>query len=152
MTGEPDAEFPPKPILYHLIIVIDSRSVPWYNSSVRGMRTIPSVGSGGVIEVRLFGELQQYSGKKQPSGTVIYLPAATGETVGEILAHFGIDPKVVGNVFLNGRLMPRSIYPITLGYPLTSPVPLAADAFWSTQVRSGDRLGLFPHTMSVVVV
>lgn len=137
---------------HNLIIVIDTRSARWYNGSVRDMRTIPSVGSGRVIEVWLFGELQQYSGNKQPSGTAVYLTAAAGETVGEILAHFGIDPKVVGNVFLNGRLMPRSVYPITLGYPLTSPVPLAADAFWNTRVRSGDRLGLFPHTMSVVVV
>ena len=105
-----------------------------------------------MIEVRLFGELRRYSANKQPSGTAIYLPADTGDTVGQILEHFGIGPEAVGNVFLNGRLVPRSVYPITLGYPLTSPVPLSPDAFWNTSVRSGDRLGLFPHTMSAVVV
>ena len=105
-----------------------------------------------MIEVRLFGEFRQYNASNQPSGTAIYLPAATGETVGQMLAHFGIAPEAVGNVFLNGRLMPRSAYPITLGYPLTSHVPLAPDAFWNTCVRSGDRLGLFPRTMSAVVV
>lgn len=82
----------------------------------------------------------------------MHLPDGTGETVGEILSHFGIAPETVGNVFLNGRLLPRSVYPITLGYPLTSQVPLAPDAFWNTGVRSGDRLGLFPRTMSAVVV
>ena len=105
-----------------------------------------------MIEVRLFGEFRQYYAGNQPSGTAIYLPANAGETVGQVLAHFGIAPEAVGNVFLNGRLMPRSVYPITLGYQLTSHVPLAPDAFLSTGVRSGDRLGLFPRTISAVVV
>ena len=105
-----------------------------------------------MIEVRLFGDFRQYDASNQPSGTAIYLPADTGETVGQILAHLGIAPESVGNVFLNGRLMPRSVYPITLGYQLTSKVPLAPDALLSTGVRSGDRLGLFPRTMSAVVV
>jgi len=105
-----------------------------------------------LIEVRLFGELRQYNDGKVPSGTAIYLPAGEEETVGQILAHFGIEPEAVGQVFLNGRLMPRSVYPITLGYPLTSPVPLAPESYWNTPVQSGDRLGLFPRTMSAVVV
>ena len=105
-----------------------------------------------MIEVRLFGELRHHAASRQPSGTPIYLPAAKGETVGQLLAHFGIEPEAVGNVFLNGRLMPRSVYPITLGYPLTSPVPLSPESYWNTPVQSGDRLGLFPCTMSVVVV
>ena len=105
-----------------------------------------------MIEVRLFGEFRHYNASNQPSGTAIYLPANTGETVGQILAHFGITPESVGNVFLNGRLMPRSVYPITLGYQLTSQVPLAPDALWNACVRSGDRLGLFPRAMSAVVV
>ena len=107
---------------------------------------------GGLIEVRLFGNFRKHYASDQPAGTAIYLPANAGETVGQILAHFGISPDAVGNVFLNGRLMPRSVYPITLGYQLTSQVPLAPDAFWSTGVQSGDRLGLFPRTMSAVVV
>jgi hypothetical protein len=105
-----------------------------------------------LIEVRLFGELRHHDARSQPSGTAIDLPADTEKTLGEILADFGIEPEAVGNVFINGRLVPRSVYPITLGYPLTSQVPLGADAFLNTVVRSGDRLGLFPRTMSAVVV
>ena len=67
-------------------------------------------------------------------------------------SRFGIAPESVGNVFLNGRLMPRSAYPIALGYQLTSQVPLAPDVLRNTCVRSGDRLGLFPRAMSAVVV
>lgn len=105
-----------------------------------------------MIEVRLFGELRHYNASNAPSGTATYLPAGKEDTVGQIVAHIGIEPEAVGNVFLNGRLIPRSIYPITLGYPLTAQVPLAPDAYWNTSVRSGDRLGLFPRTMSMVVV
>jgi len=105
-----------------------------------------------LIEVRLFGELRHHDASNQPPGAAIYLPTNTGETLGQILAHFGIEPEAVGNVFINGRLVPRSVYPITLGYPLTSQVPLGADAFWNTVVQAGDRLGLFPRTMSAVVV
>ena len=105
-----------------------------------------------MIEVRLFGEFRQYYASQQMPGTAVHLPDGTGATVGQILAHFGIAPEAVGNVFLNGRLLPRSAYPITLGYPLTSQVPLSPEAFWNTSVRSGDRLGLFPRTMSAVVV
>jgi hypothetical protein len=109
-------------------------------------------GESCLIEVRLFGELRHHAASGQPSGTATYVPAGTGKAVGEILAHFGIEPDAVGNVFLNGRLMPRSAYPLTLGYPSTSRVPIGADAIWHTVVRSGDRLGLFPRTMSAVVV
>ena len=109
-------------------------------------------GRSSLIEVRLFGELRHHDTRNQPSGTAIDVPVRTEKTLSEMLAHFGIEPEAVGNVFLNGRLVPRSVYPITLGYPLTSQVPLGADAFWSTVVRSGDRLGLFPRTMSAVVV
>ena len=105
-----------------------------------------------MIEVRLFGEFRQYNTSKAPSGTAIYLPAGKEETVGQVIAHFGIDPDAVGNVFLNGRLVPRSVYPIMLGYPLTAQVPLAPEAYLNTPVRCGDRLGLFPRTMSLVVV
>ena len=35
---------------------------------------------------------------------------------------------------------------------LTSPSPLSPDAFLVTGMRPGDRLGLFPRTMSAVVV
>ena len=119
---------------------------------VSGHEDDSGVWRGGLIEIRLFGDFQQYYASKQPAGTAVYLPANTGETVGQILAHFGIAPESVGNVFLNGRLMPRSVYPITLGYQLTSQVPLSADDYWSTGVRTGDRLGLFPRTMSSVVV
>jgi sulfur carrier protein ThiS len=105
-----------------------------------------------LIEVRLFGELRHHDARSQLSGTAIDLPADTEKTLGEILADFGIEPEAVGNVFVNGRLVPRSVYPITLGYPLTSQVPVESDAFWNTVVGSGDRLGLFPRTMSAVVV
>ena len=106
-----------------------------------------------MIEVRLFGDLRRYAGHATaPSGTVLHLAADEGETVGQVLAKLGIKLEEVSNVFVNGRLLPRSTYPITLGYPLTAQTPLSPEGCLSTPVCSGDRLGIFPHNMGVVVV
>ena len=106
-----------------------------------------------MIEVRLFGNLRQNTGDEATvAGAAIYLPAARATSVGEVLAELGIDAEAVGNVFLNGRLLPRSPYPITLGYPLAANRPLAAEDWLTIRVRAGDRVGIFPRTMSLVVV
>lgn len=106
-----------------------------------------------LIEVRLFGDLRRYVSDPAPlSGTAVYLPAREGQTVGTVLAHMGIDLQEVSNIFLNGRLLPRSVYPITLGYPLAAEGPLSPEGCLNTPLQAGDRLGLFPRNMSAVVV
>ena len=106
-----------------------------------------------MIEVRLFGDLRRYAKDARPaSDTILYLPAAETATVGQVLARIGIDPGEVSHVFLNGRLLPRALYPITLGYPLAAPQPLTPERHWSTPVQKGDRVGIFPANMGVVVV
>lgn len=74
------------------------------------------------------------------------------ETVGQVLARMGIGLEDVGNIFLNGRLLPRSVYPITLGYQLAAPGPLAPEEYLGISVQPGDRLGIFPRNMASVVV
>lgn len=105
------------------------------------------------IELRLFGNLRRYAaGQAERSGVAIHLPGEGQETVGQILTRLDIDPAEVGNLFINGRLLPRSVYPITLGYPLAARAPLSGEAYLDTPVRPGDRLGIFPRNMSSVVV
>jgi len=106
-----------------------------------------------VIEVHLFGELRQYAVNPAPvPGTVLQIPEEEGLSVGQVLARLGIEADQVGNVFLNGRLLPRSTYPLTLGYPLAAKEVLTLDDCLAAPVRSGDRLGIFPPKMSLVVV
>lgn len=106
-----------------------------------------------MIEVRLFGDLRRYAGDSVlPSGVAVHLSADGGRTVAQVLTQLGIEPHEVGNIFINGRLLPRSAYPVTLGYPLAVPVPLSPEGFLSAPVRSGDRLGIFPTNMGAVVV
>lgn len=106
-----------------------------------------------MIEVRLFGDLRCYAaGSTSGPGTVVYLPADEGETLGRVLVRMGIEPEKVSNVFINGRLLPRSAYPITLGYPLAAERPLASEGYLDASVKSGDRLGIFPRNMGMVVV
>jgi sulfur carrier protein ThiS len=105
-----------------------------------------------LIEVRLFGDLWRDVDGLTFAGAAIYLPAESDSTLGQVLDQVGINPDEVSNVFVNGRLLPRSTYPITLGYPLAAPVPLSPEGCWNTPVHSGDRLGIFPRNMGSVVV
>jgi hypothetical protein len=104
-----------------------------------------------VIEVRLFGDLRHYADEPgAPSGVVLQVGDAG--TVRQVLVEVGIPPEEVGNLFLNGQLLPRSAYPITLGYPLAASVPLSTAGLLNTPVKPGDRLGIFPQKMALVVV
>jgi len=106
-----------------------------------------------LIEVRLFGDLRRYApDPAAASGVAVHLPAGGDETVGQVLAQVGIEPEEIGNVFVNGRLLPRSVYPITLGYQLAADGPLSQEGFLSAPVQPGDRVGIFPRKMSSVVV
>jgi hypothetical protein len=106
-----------------------------------------------MIEVRLFGSLKRHArGAKPAADTILYLPAGETATIGQVLACIGIDRAEVSHVFLNGRLLPRSVYPITLGYPLVADRPLTSEGHWAVPVQAGDRVGIFPNNMGVVVV
>lgn len=105
-----------------------------------------------MIEIRLFGDLYQRAADPAlKAGGALFLPEKVA-TLGQVLARVGINGGEVGNVFLNGRLLPRSVYPITLGYPLAAEHPLSEESYLDTIVSGGDRLGIFPRKMSLVVV
>jgi hypothetical protein len=106
-----------------------------------------------MIEVRLFGNLRRHAtqGGTGPE-TVLYLPGEAHQTVRAVLAGVGIDPGEISHIFLNGRLLPRSVYPLTLGYPSVASDPLSVDGCLQTPVQEGDRVGIFPGNMGVVVV
>lgn len=104
------------------------------------------------IEIRLFGELRHRAGQGATSGVVVYLSPDEGGTMGQVFDQLDIDITDVGNVFLNGRLLPRAIYPITLGYQLVADRPLVGDDYLAVPVSPGDRVGIFPRNMSTVVV
>jgi len=83
---------------------------------------------------------------------MMHISNSDGATVGQMLSWLDIDPEKVGNLFLNGRLLPRSTYPILLGYPLAAERVLARDEYLDAAVQEGDRVGIFPRNMSSVVV
>jgi hypothetical protein len=105
-----------------------------------------------MIEVRLFGELRRYAPGLAPSGVVVQISTGEARTVGQVLASLGIEPAEVGNLFLNGRLVPRSAQAIHLGYPLVSSSPLSPEASLDVAVEDGDRLGIFARKMCLLVV
>jgi len=103
--------------------------------------------------VRLFGHLwRRAADAVSGPGEALHLPETDGGTLQQVLARVGVELAEVGNIFLNGRLLPRAAYPITLGYPRVSEAPMTPEEMLRTEVKSGDRVGVFPRNMSSVIV
>lgn len=107
-----------------------------------------------MIELHLYGDMRRYASGKTPNGaSVSNLRFADVRTVGDVLRQVGIEPAEVGHIFLNGKLLyTRSRMAPWLGYPRAEDrVPVDGSHLDAT-LRSGDRLGLFPKRMSMLVV
>lgn len=107
-----------------------------------------------MVEIHLYGELRRHS--DQPRGdreSVVALPVTGVPTVGQVLAEVGIKPEEVAQIFLNGRLLKAgsSMAP-WLGYQTARDRLPESGRHLDTPVRSGDRLGLFPPRMAMLVV
>lgn len=107
-----------------------------------------------MIELHLYGDLCCYAQEKTASGqSVVHLPIGNGETVGSVLREVGIDPTEIGQVFLNGRLLnTRCSMAPWLGYQSARERVPSGGSYLDTPVRSGDRLGVFPTKMAMLVV
>jgi len=107
-----------------------------------------------MISVHLYGELRQYGDQPRPDrDTVVKLAAAHNATVRTLLKQVGISPDDVAQIFLNGKLLKAgsSMAP-WLGYQLSLDRLPADGDHLDAPVKSGDRLGLFPRNMAMLVV
>ena len=106
-----------------------------------------------MIEVRLFGGLHnQARGSISAPGAPVQLATGEGETLGQVLHRLGITPEEISNVFLNGRLLPRSTYPMALGYLMAADSTLSPEECWAMPVQPGDRVGIFSRKTGLVIV
>lgn len=107
-----------------------------------------------MIELHLYGDLRSHVQEKTTSGqSVVQLPISDGETVGSVLREVGIDPADVGQIFVNGKLLNThcSMAP-WLGYQSARERIPIGGAYLDAPVHSGDRLGVFPAKMAMLVV
>ncbi|NIN66860.1 MAG: hypothetical protein GTO63_19640 [Anaerolineae bacterium] len=107
-----------------------------------------------MIELHLYGDLRRHAQKETDGGeSVVQLPVGNGETVGGVLREVGIDPAEVGQIFLNGRLLDtRCSMAPWLGYQSAKERVPIGGSYLDAPVRSGDRLGVFPTKMAMLVV
>lgn len=106
-----------------------------------------------MIEVRLFGGLhKQVRGSVSGPGAPVQLATGENETLGQVLQRLGVEPEDVSNVFLNGRLLPRSTYPMALGYLMAADSTLNPEEYLAVPVHPGDRVGIFSRKTGLVVV
>lgn len=84
-----------------------------------------------MVEVHLYGKLRQFSNNLDPArDSIVYVPAKNGDTIADIAGRIGIPREQIGtNIFHNGEYC-------TL----------------ERKVQDGDRVGLFPTDMSILIV
>lgn len=84
-----------------------------------------------MVEVHLYGKLRHFSDNQEPTrDSIIYVPVKEGDTIKDIVRRIGIPFEELGNnIFHNGRYFDVE-----------------------RQVRVGDRLGLFPNNMAMIIV
>ncbi|HCP31943.1 TPA: hypothetical protein DIT45_01630 [Candidatus Acetothermia bacterium] len=82
-----------------------------------------------LVEVHLYGKLRRFVANRDPTAeSIVYISVAKGETIKDILQKIGIPQEDLGtNIFLNGEY-----------------------SSLTRQVRSGDRLGVFPDNMQLL--
>jgi hypothetical protein len=107
-----------------------------------------------VIELHLYGDLRRHAQENTAGGeSVVQLPIGNSETVGSVLREVGIDPIEIGQIFLNGRLLnTRCSMAPWLGYHSAKERVPIGKSYLDAPVRSGDRLGVFPTNMAMLVV
>jgi molybdopterin converting factor small subunit len=84
-----------------------------------------------MIEVHLYGKLRRFTDNQDPTrDSIICVPVEDGDTIGNIIRHIGIPLEALGsNIFLNGEY-----------------------SALKRKVKGGDRLGLFPDNMAMIIV
>ena len=107
-----------------------------------------------MIEVHLYGDLRRYAEETSTGNkAVVQLSTNNQETVGDVLSQIGIDPAEVGHVFLNHQLLDTCcVIAPWLGYQSAEERIPAEGSYLDAPVRSGDRLGIFPRRMAMLVV
>jgi hypothetical protein len=107
-----------------------------------------------VIELHLYGDLRRHAMEKRANGqSVVQLGIGDHDTVGSVLRKAGIDPTEVGQVFLNRKLLnTRCSMHFWLGYQSAKERIPGGGSYLDAPVRWGDRLGLFPTNMAMLVI
>jgi len=107
-----------------------------------------------LVKVHLYGELRRYGGQPRADReTVVEAPISGEATLAQVLEQIGIPQDEVAQVFLNAKLLTtcNSMAP-WLGYQTAEDrIPRCGERM-KTPIRNGDRLGLFPHRMAMLVV
>lgn len=107
-----------------------------------------------MVEIHLYGELRRYAERPRPDGpTFVGVTVSEAVTVRGALVRLGIPAEEVGQVFLNHQLLNTTFSMAPwLGYVTAKERRPENGDYLETPLRSGDRVGVFPHNMSILVV
>jgi hypothetical protein len=106
-----------------------------------------------MISIHLYGKLRRYAQQKSPSGdSVLEVEARENETLQMLLDRVGISVHEIYTIFINAKLLTsRTKMAPLLGYQQVCDENCQT---WDLKViiNDGDRIGLFGHDMSGLVV
>lgn len=103
-----------------------------------------------MIKLWLYGDLRRQAGEGLLSTK---LPLAEGETIGRLLRRLDIALEEISHLFLNGKLLfSRSSMATWLGYVGEEEWTARDFSPLNVKLRPGDRLGIFPRNMGMLVV
>jgi hypothetical protein len=84
-----------------------------------------------MLEIHLYGKLRRFTDNQDPTrDSIIHIPVEEGDTIESIARRIGIPSEEIGStIFLNGRYFSLD-----------------------RKVNNGDRLGIFPDNMAMIMV
>jgi hypothetical protein len=107
-----------------------------------------------MIAIHVYSDLRRYGTEEAPNRpSVLHLPSDKVTTLGELLTHTGITPEEISQIFLNYKLLRTSCTMAPwLGYQVARERLPHTGNYLETPVHDGDRIGLFPLKMALLVV
>lgn len=84
-----------------------------------------------MIEVHLYGKLRRFTDNQDPTrDSIVYVPVEEGDTIEDVVRRISIPLEALGsNIFLNGEY-----------------------SALVRKVKDGDRLGVFPTDMQLLMI
>jgi hypothetical protein len=107
-----------------------------------------------MVNIHLYGELRRHAKQQRVDRpSILSLPLEESASLDEILQRIGIKPDEAPQIFLNRKLLtsPSPMAP-WLGYVTATGSVLQNEEHLNITIHRGDRLGLFPPNMALLVI
>lgn len=105
-----------------------------------------------MVQIHLYGVLRNVLADQSDNQPPLDLPATNEHSLDDILRQIQVSLDEIGHIFINGKLAyTRSSMAPYLGYQRSIRIS-GTGSLLDLPIRPGDRLGIFPANMAMLVV